>query len=106
MRPFLPEHYFQAATERLGQAQHLYTEGKSYALSMYIAEVAIECLLRAFKGLSDLTFDEKHDLLKLFHASRIARLTVDEMKAQSFGADALLQYQKELQASVSTVYLL
>ncbi|MFI5458199.1 MAG: hypothetical protein ACHRXM_22445 [Isosphaerales bacterium] len=43
---FPPEHYFQTATQRMRQAQHLYQEGSSFALAIYVAGVADECLLR------------------------------------------------------------
>src|SRR5260370_42099980 len=65
---FSPEHYFQTATQRMRQAQYLYQEGSSFALAIYVGGVAVECLLRAFKGLRNPTFDEKHDLLRLFAA--------------------------------------
>jgi hypothetical protein len=60
---FSPEHYFQTATQRMRQAQYLYNEGSSFALAIYVGGVAVECLLRAFKGRRDPTFDERHDLL-------------------------------------------
>ena len=68
---FTPEHYFQTATQRIRQAHYLFREGSSFALAIYVGGVAVECLLRAFKGRRDPTFDEKHDLLKLFAASGI-----------------------------------
>jgi hypothetical protein len=65
---FPPEHYFQTAAQRIRQAQHLYHEGASFALAIYVGGVAVECLLRAFKGRRDPTFDERHNLLRLFAA--------------------------------------
>lgn len=32
------------------QAEHLYDEGASFALAIYVGGVAVECLLRAFKA--------------------------------------------------------
>ncbi len=75
---FAPEHYFQTATERMRQALQLYDEGSSYALAIYVGGLAVECMLRAFKGRRDPTFDERHDLLRLFAVSGI--LHVDRAK--------------------------
>jgi hypothetical protein len=68
VRPFKPEHYFDAAAERLREAQLLYKAGDSYALAMYTAGLAAECMLRALKARRDPVFDERHDLLRLMDA--------------------------------------
>src|SRR5207245_6972502 len=99
--PFKPEHYYRAALERMRQARVLYLEGNSYALAMYTAGVAIECMLRAFKGRRDPTFDEKHDLRRLFQASGI--LQIDPVKWARQGpsnvdADT---YVRDLRAAVN-----
>ena len=78
MKPFKPEHYYRAALERMRQAQILYRQDSCFTLAMYVAGVAIECLLRAFKGRRDPSFDEKHDLLRLFKASGILRKSTGE----------------------------
>ena len=64
------------------QAYYLYREGASFALAIYVGGVAVESLLRAFKGRRDPTFDEKHDLLRLFAASGILRVNRDELREQ------------------------
>jgi hypothetical protein len=81
---FPPEHYFQSATQRMRQAQCLYYEGASFALSIYVGGVAVECLLRAFKGRRDPTFDEKHHLLRLFAASGMLRVDPDKLRAKQW----------------------
>ena len=44
---FTADHYFRASVERMSQAQHLYRQGEGYyALAMYAAGLAVECLLR------------------------------------------------------------
>ena len=46
---FTADNYFLAGVERMSQAQHLYRKGEGfYALAMYAAGLAVECLLRAF----------------------------------------------------------
>ncbi len=81
---FRPEHYFQAATQRMRQAHVLYEEGHSFALAIYVGGVAVECMLRAFKGRRDPTFDEKHDLLRLFAASGMLRIDYEKFRAKGW----------------------
>jgi HEPN domain-containing protein len=69
MKPFRPEHYYEAALERMAQARLLYQQKDCHALAMYVAGVAVECMLRAFKGKRTKTLDERHDLEKLFKTS-------------------------------------
>ncbi len=69
-----PEHYFQAARERIEQAQILYSQPRSYSLAMYVAGLAVECLRRAFKARKNPAFDEKHDLHRLFKASGLGEM--------------------------------
>ena len=57
---FKPEYYFCAAIQRMDQARYLYQEGRSFALSIYVGGVAVECMLRAFKLLREPSFDERH----------------------------------------------
>ena len=46
---FSADHYFRASVERMSQAHILYREGNGrYALAMYVAGLAVECLLRAY----------------------------------------------------------
>ncbi len=53
------------------QSRILYNRGDSYAIAIYVAGVAVECMLRAFKLLRTNEFDERHDLLLLFANSRM-----------------------------------
>ena len=62
---FPPEHYFQTAMQRMQQAVYLQKEGSSYALAIYVGGVAVECMLRAYKGRRDPSVDERHDLVRL-----------------------------------------
>jgi len=67
---FEAENYFEAAQERLTDAQLLYEE-KRYAVSLYISGLAIECLLRAFRFLKNRQFDARHDLIELLGVSEL-----------------------------------
>jgi hypothetical protein len=103
---FPPEHYFQTATQRMRQAQYLYQEGASFALAIYIGGVAVECLLRAFKGRRDPTFDEKHDLLRLFAASGMLRVDPDKLRAQHWTDAQIDQHLRTLQVAANQVFRL
>ena len=73
---FRGQEYYQAALERLCQADTLYAKGDAYALAMYCGGLSVECLLRAFRWKEDPRFEGRHDLNVLLKASRILR--VDE----------------------------
>jgi hypothetical protein len=104
MRPFKPEHYYRVSFERMRQAQFLYRDGSSFALSMYSAGVAAESMLRAFKAKRDTTFDEKHDLRKLFHASGI--LQPQAASLNRISDEGLSRFQREMQLAVEDIHLL
>jgi hypothetical protein len=97
---FPPEHYFQTATQRMRQAQHLYAEGASFALAVYVGGLAVECLLRAFKGRRDPTFDERHDLLRLFAASGILRVDRDALRAKQWSEQQIDEHLQTLRVAV------
>ncbi|MGO9470445.1 MAG: hypothetical protein ACLQVF_40650 [Isosphaeraceae bacterium] len=103
---FPPEHYFQTATQRMRQARHLYQEGSSFALAIYVGGVAVECLLRAFKGLRDPTFDEKHDLLRLFAASGILRVDRTKLLAKHWTDTQIDGHLRTLKVTVNEIYRL
>ncbi|HVC97993.1 MAG TPA: hypothetical protein VND64_30255 [Pirellulales bacterium] len=103
---FPPEHYFQTATQRMRQAHYAYQEGSSYALAIYVGGVAVECLLRAFKGRHDPTFDERHDLLRLFAASGMLRLDRDKLRAIDWTDARIDEHLRTLQVAVNEIYKL
>ena len=103
MRIDRPEHYFTASLERLKQAWDLYREGSSYALAMYTAGVSVECMLRAFKMLRDPTFDEKHDLKRLFRASGMFNVDPTVMTSQGLSQTEAEAHFRELQIAVTDV---
>src|SRR5436305_8006980 len=100
---FPPAHYFQTATQRMRQAQYLYHEGSSFALAIYVGGVAVECLLRAFKGRRDPTFDEKHDLLRLFAASGILRVDPDKLRAMHWTDAQIEEHLRTLRVAVNRI---
>jgi HEPN domain-containing protein len=60
---FGPEVYRTAAEEHLTVSHELYRSGR-YVLAHYVAGLAVECTLRAYRRLAS-TFDDRHDLWKL-----------------------------------------
>jgi hypothetical protein len=100
---FPPEHYFQTATQRMRQARYLHEEGSSFALSIYVGGVAVECLLRAFKGRRDPTFDERHDLLRLFAASGMLHTDSDKLRAKGWTDDQIDSHRRTLQVAVNEI---
>jgi hypothetical protein len=58
-----PEHYYEAARERLATATALF-KVKDFVAAAYLAGVAVECMLRAFWR-PDEPFDARHDVAQL-----------------------------------------
>ena len=101
---FPPEHYFQTATQRMRQARYLYKEGSSFALTIYVGGVAVESLLRAFKGRRDPSFDEKHHLLRLFAASGMLRVDRAKLRAKNWTDAQIDLHLRTLQIAVNEIF--
>lgn len=81
---FRPEHYLEAAQEKIQDARRLHEDLK-YPAAIYFAGVAVECLLRAYKTRKDPNFDSRHDLDLLKKASGITEFIPEKYKRE-FGA--------------------
>ena len=77
---FQPKDYYEAALDRMDQADLLYSltkehcrglENRRYAWIVYTAGLAVECMFRAYILKATSQFDGRHDLDKLFIASRL-----------------------------------
>jgi len=66
---FSAEVYRVAASEHLPAATELYERGR-YALSSYVAGLAVESILRAYQFRRDPKFDARHDLHLLYRSSK------------------------------------
>jgi hypothetical protein len=106
MRIDSAEDYFQAGLQRMSQAWNLYNEveGGSYALAMYVSGVAVECLLRAFKRRRDTTFDEKHDLRRLFKASGMLEFLPETLVIRGMSEEQADIAFRQLHADLNDVY--
>jgi hypothetical protein len=103
---FPPEHYFQAAIQRMRQAHYLYQEGSSFALAIYTGGVAVECLLRAFKGRRDPMFDERHDLLRLFAASGMLQIDHEKLRTKKWADPRIDEHLQTLHVAVNEIFRL
>ncbi len=65
---FTPAVYRIAAEERVRSLQSLY-EQELYALTLYVAGVAVESMFRAYRTSRDPEFDARHDLFELQRAA-------------------------------------
>ncbi len=65
----LSREYREAAEEHLERLEYLHDRG-FYALSHYIAGVAVECVLRAHLVMVDPEFDARHDIIELRRGAR------------------------------------
>jgi hypothetical protein len=104
---FTADHYFRASVERIGQAQRLYREGAGhYALAMYAAGLAVECLLRAYLVRRKREFESRHDLLLLFKESGILLVDPEALRAKGLSDEQIEEHQKSLWSSVNDVAIL
>lgn len=101
---FPPDHYFETAKQRMGQAHYLFHEGSSYALAIYVGGVAVECLLRAFKGRRIPTFDEKHHFLRLFAASGMLRVDREKLRNGKWTDSQIEEHLRAIQVAVNDIY--
>src|SRR3989337_1547606 len=99
---FTADHYFRSGMERMSQAQNLYREGENcYALAMYAAGLAVECLLRAYMVKRKREFESCHDLLLLFKESGILDEDPEKLKAKGLTDELIQKHQVALRTSVN-----
>ena len=107
-----PEYYFKAGVERIAQAKTLYDEKSSYALSMYVSGLAVECLLRAIAISRDPTILKSPDSVQMFKGHELklwfkksGLLDFNEAELTRKGLEAArsrVQY-RELQSATSRI---
>lgn len=61
--------YRDAAIEHITVARELYETGR-YVLANYVAGLAVECMLRAYRYRIDPNFDARHDVERLFKLAK------------------------------------
>lgn len=109
---FEPRDYYEAAQERLSQAELLFDlpsecrrslQGDLYALIVYLAGVAVESMLRAYRLKVDRRFDSRHDLDRWFVASKLDNHLEDHLNRQQKSPQEVDRRVMELRAAVGEV---
>ena len=103
----LPEHYLQAARERIDQAQVNF-DRKHYALAMDTAGRAVECVLRAYffrKHGPKATLEAAHDIPELFKASGLKAVALEAREKRGDTEEAITEYSEELEADIADIVL-
>lgn len=77
----IAETYYRTALERIVDAGLLNKEGH-YSYAMHTSGLAVECLLRAFRTLKGASFDERHDLWRLWKGTTLAEIRYETSHAQ------------------------
>jgi HEPN domain-containing protein len=100
------EDYRQAALERIEQARANY-DRKAYALAMYVAGVAVECMLRAYiirrKGRGQL--ETGHNISLLVYESGLKAIALEETQKQGASVAVIDRYIEEFGDRSSTINL-
>jgi hypothetical protein len=103
---FNAEQYYEAAIERMRQARFLYHQEESYALAIYIAGLAVECMLRAYKERRNPIFDERHDLSLLFDGSGMTGLNEPKLLEAGWSRSVAAGFKKSLQSDIEVIHRL
>jgi HEPN domain-containing protein len=103
---FRAEEYFRAGTERMRQARLIHSAGESYALAMYCAGLAVECILRAFRWEKDQSFEGRHDLDNLLRTSRLLDIHEELMRKRGVPETDIVEYSLRLRAAMNEVVTL
>lgn len=73
---------------------------------MYVAGLAVECLLRAYMVRRKREFESRHDLLLLFKESGILQVDYDDLLARGLTREQIERHRKGLWSSVNDVFVL
>ncbi len=76
---FTAEHYRTAAMQRVQEAWTLHGQQR-HGLALYVAGVAVECILRAYRTRRGRQFSERHDLNELLKESGIVEFVSNETR--------------------------
>jgi hypothetical protein len=78
------EIYRDAASEHVTVARELY-DAERHLHANYLAGLAVECILRAYRTMIDPDFDSRHDLNRLYKLAKYADI-VPTRRAEEVGA--------------------
>jgi hypothetical protein len=103
----LPEHYLQAATERIDQAEANF-DRRYHALAMNTAARAVECILRAHffqKHGVGAALESAHNIPELFKASGLKVASLEARRKRGDSDTDITRYSRELEADVADIFL-
>jgi hypothetical protein len=78
------DNYIEGASERIGAAYAMYASAR-FVDALYLAGVAVECVLRAYATDESDEFEARHDLLRLLKTATLERF-VGQKKSQTISA--------------------
>jgi HEPN domain-containing protein len=100
---FTSEEYYRAASERMRQAREIHDSKQGYALAMYCAGVAVECILRAFRWRKDTSFEGRHDLEELFRASGVLEIHEERSRKKRITEEEIARSASDILDAVGEV---
>jgi HEPN domain-containing protein len=102
---FVPEHYVEAASERIEQAETLFRI-RHYSLAMDTAGRAVECILRAYffrKHGSDAKLEAAHDIIQLFQASGLKAIALEAQRSRGDSETKIAKYSRDIQTDIGRI---
>jgi hypothetical protein len=102
---FLPEHYVEAASERIEQADALFRI-RHYSLAMDTAGRAVECILRAYffrKHGLDAKLEAAHDVFHLFKVCGLETVALEFRQSRPVSGREIEQFRREVAADISSI---
>ena len=102
---FLPEHYVEAAAERVEQAEALFRI-RHYSLAMDTAGRAVECILRAYffrKHGLEAKLEAAHDIARLFKVCDLKRVALEARQKRGESESELDRFSQELVADITNM---
>ena len=103
---FQADQYYEVSLQRMRQAKKVYHEGDSYALAMYLAGLAVESMLRAFRWIKDPSFEGRHDLSDLLKASKLFEIDSDYMRLKGAKEEAIQRSRRNIRIAMNDIVLL
>jgi len=102
---FLPEHYVEAASERIEQAEDLFRIGH-YALAMDTAGRAVECILRAYffrRNGMDAKLEAAHDIAQLFKVCGLKAIALGARQTRGESESDINRFSQVLFADINNL---
>src|SRR5437764_4176689 len=102
---FLPDHYVEAASERIEQAEDLFRIGH-YSLAMDTAVRAVECILRAYffrRNGVDAKLEAAHDVVRLFQASGLKTIALEARRGRGESESQGARFSRVLGIDITNI---